>query len=197
MKPVHRWLEASQQQVVQGTFGVPQGIFDTKPVIPRRPTQDITSHQAAVAGVVDTNTQAPEIPGTEQVDGIAQPVVTGMAASLLEAHGAHGQVQLIVRDQDALGGNLEVTGYGSHRPAAVIHIRGGLEQAQIRTAEGQAAEFPMEAALGLECLTKAASQNIRKPEAHVVPGGRVFGTGVAEPDDKADSGGIHEAAEVS
>jgi len=64
---------------------------------------DVVDDLAAVAGVVDADTQAPEVAAAEHVDGVAQAVVTGVSPALLEAHGADRQVQLIVRDQDLFG----------------------------------------------------------------------------------------------
>src|SRR5258708_31448856 len=67
----------------------------------RRARQHIIDDVGFVAGMSYPQTHAPE--GLADMrDGVAQAIVAAMAAPLLQAHRAHRQVELIMRDQDLL-----------------------------------------------------------------------------------------------
>ena len=136
--------------------------------------------------MADAEAQAPEVGGAQLRGDVAQTVVAGVAAALLQAHLTRVDVELVVRDEDLLGRDLVVLRGGLHGAAGVVHEREGLQEPNLTLAHADAAHFRLELALFAHDGAFAARERVDEAEPGVVTGARVFGAGVPEPHDQTD-----------
>ena len=118
---------------------------------------------------------------------VAQTVLTAMAAVELQSHCAGRQIEIVVRDEHFLGLDLPVAQRRGDRDATLVHIRGRLEQIQRLAVQIDFCRFAVQLRLHPETRALTLSQGVNKPEPGVVPGSDMFGAGIAEADDKAQS----------
>ena len=111
---------------------------------------------------------------------VAQAVVTAVAAAVLEAGHASGQVQFIVGDENLGRRDAVVGGQCLNRAAAAVHEGVGLEQQQSPSADADLGQLAAEAGLWLEAAAKGLGDAVGEPETGVVSGGGVAGPGIAE-----------------
>ncbi|MNI32011.1 hypothetical protein D3C73_859090 [compost metagenome] len=121
---------------------------------------------------------------------VAQPVVTAMAAALLELGNARRQVEFVVRHEDFFRLDAEETGECRHGLAAAVHVRGGNQQTNIltlmRIAPGQAEIFAVRHKVHALCVRDA----LNKKGPCVMPGLFVFGAWISQANDQFD--GSHD-----
>src|SRR5438132_8595343 len=106
----------------------------------------------------DADAQAPEGVATMD-DQVFQPVVAARSAALLEPQRTDRKIQLVMRHQQALGGDLVEASDGGRDLAAVVHVVHGLDEPQILAADARARELCVEARFS----TKHAPMTARAP----------------------------------
>ena len=134
--------------------------------------------------------------------------MTGQAAADARAHLAERQVDLVVHDQHALQRQLQRAARRADRAAGLVHVGLRAQHGHARSprAVPPAASpapagapldvAPAEAVPGLAELP-ARDERLGDREADVVPGARVLGARVAEPDDQPVDRCAAAAAEAS
>ena len=128
METIHGDLEATGDEILEDPFGLGKGCIDLPGVGLGRTPEYITCHQGTVAGMGDPDSQTPEITTSPECgDGVAQPIVPGMTAALLEANLADGMVELIVSNEDLLGRDGIEAGNRGDRLTAAVHVGRGFE----------------------------------------------------------------------
>src|SRR5690606_28363430 len=93
-----------------------------------RRAQHKTWYLRAMTGMIDAQAQAVkniQIPATGE--NVEESIVSAMAPAFLAFHHAGRQVQLIMSDQDFLGGNAIEPGKGGDSLATAVHESGGDE----------------------------------------------------------------------
>jgi len=174
MQAMHRLLEGSGKQIRERTLRPVDGIFDGNGIISGRSPENIVHHLPCIARVVDPDAQAPEFASAQGAHDIPKAIVPGMAAPLLEANAAGGKIQFVVRHQQLLLGNPEVTRQTGYGLATAVHIGGRLEQPALMTTDVNPTGLTMESGFGLENTTVMPGQQIDEPEARVMTGFRVL-----------------------
>jgi hypothetical protein len=139
---------------------------------------------AALAGMSDSQAQAPEIRRRQARLNVFQAIVPAVAAALLEADAARFEVEVVMDDQGFVGGDLVEARQRSDRLAGEIHEGHRLQQPQFVDASDAAKEFPLRRQ---RCL-QANAQLVDEPEADIVPVVFVLAAGVAEADNQAGWG---------
>src|SRR5260221_13325729 len=133
--------------------------------------------------MADADAHAPVIVGEERIDR-AQPVMPGGAAAALDPQLALGEIELVMDDRDLAGSELEEARSGADRFAGIVHEGLRLQHHDAFAADRPFREFALEAILeGREGM--AADDLVHRHEADIVPGARIAGPGIAEPDDEA------------
>jgi hypothetical protein len=139
---------------------------------------------AALAGMADSQAQAPEIGRRQARLDVLEAIVPAVATALLEADAARWQVEVVMHDQRFVGGDLVEARERGYRLAGEVHVGHRLQQPQIvDAAQGGRRTCPAASA----CL-QAPRQLVDEPEADVVPVIFVLAAGVAEADDQAGWG---------
>ena len=95
--------------------------------------EDIIGYLAFVLRFVDSDTYAVILFANEGIDG-TQTVVTAVAATLFEADGTEGEIDIIVDHNNVVGIDLEKLPDGLDTFAREIHVRRGLEKKKIAVA---------------------------------------------------------------
>src|SRR5690606_22684474 len=93
-------------------------------LVPGSTPQDVARHLRAVAGMADAQTQAMKSVVVAQLgNGVAKSVVPTVTTAFLAANHAGGQVELVMGDQDLLGGDaIEAGQRGNRLTAAEILV---------------------------------------------------------------------------
>src|SRR5882762_5024500 len=118
-------------------------------------------------------------------NGVAQSVVTAVSPALLQANAAHRQIQLVVRHQNILGRNLVEVAELTHRDAAAIHVRRGLQQDDFLLAQSDARSLPRVFAVVAKLAPMTARKQVHEPETRVVTSHQMFGAEIAQADHNA------------
>src|SRR5262245_47324599 len=113
----------------------------------------------------------------------AQPVMTVVAAALLEPYGAERNIQLIVNHQQPLGGDPVVAAQPGHRPAGQVHKGQGLAEGDRLPSQPPPRDRRLELA-GPEPGAGPGGEHVRHHVPGVVPVGGVARAGVAQSDDE-------------
>src|SRR5690606_36392091 len=101
-------------------------------------TENVACDLRGMAGVADAQPQAMKSVVVAQTgDGVAQSVVPAMSATLLAFHHTGGQVELVVSDQDFLGGDAVEARHGGNGQAAAVHEGSRDEQTKVLTVESE------------------------------------------------------------
>ena len=174
MQAMHRLLKGSGKEIRERTLRPVDGIFDGNGIISGRSPENIVHHLPCIARVIDSDAQAPEFASAQGAHDIPKAIVPGMAAPLLEANAAGGKIQFVVRHQQLLLGNSEVTRQTGYGLATAVHIGGRLEQPALMTTDVNPTGLTMESGFGLENTTVMPGQQINEPEARVMTGFRVL-----------------------
>ena len=109
MQAIHNPLKFSSQEVGQTALGVIQGGEDTTFLIPGGPSQDVVDDLLPVTRVIDADAQSPEITAAQNIDDVAQTVVTSVTAPLLQTHGADGEIEIVMGHQNGLNRDSVIT----------------------------------------------------------------------------------------
>src|SRR5258708_26442094 len=158
-------------------------LLDPCRLLGREILQHIGQHELLGAGMADADAHAPVIVGEERIDR-AQPVMPGGAAAALDPQLALGEIELVMDDRDLAGSELEEARRGADRFAGIVH-----EGLRLQHHDAFAADRPFRE-LALEAILEggkgmAADDLVHRHEADIVPGARIAGPGIAEPDDEA------------
>jgi len=116
-----------------------------------------------------SESQTGKVATAESINGIAQTVVTRMAAGYLQLDAARREIQLIVGDEDLRSGDFVEAGQGGDRLAAVIHVGLRFQQPEAVTGELRLAHIAVKLALTTKAGAGGAGDRIGKPESGVVP----------------------------
>ena len=138
--------------------------------------------------MADADAQPPVVAAAELGVDVAQAVVAGMTAALLELELAGFQVELVMRDQDLLGRDLEETRQRRDRLARAVHESHGLEQPDRLTFEIAAPGNAEIAAFRVQVDLEFACDRLQPPETGVVTGILVFRARVAQADQQFEHG---------
>src|SRR5882672_4391241 len=150
----------------------------------RRTPQHVVEHVILVAGMADTETEAPELVA-QMRDQVLESVVPARTTAELEAHAPDRQIEVVVRDQHLVEVDLAVIEETLHRKSATIHERERLEDPDLLFTDANLRELALEAALLSKLAVALARERIREPEARVVTRERVFRPGIAQTDDES------------
>jgi hypothetical protein len=150
-----------------------------------RSTQNKTRDLVGVARVANAKPQAVKsILITELRDDVPQPVVTAMAAALLELGNARWQIEFVMRHQDGIDRNPVETSERRYGLAAAVHVGGGNQQTNILTLMSEACGQAKEFALGDEIDSLRVSDTLNKKSPCVVPGLFVFSAWISQANDQ-------------
>src|SRR5690606_1987809 len=107
---------------------------------------------------------------TQAGDGVAQPIMSTMPATLLAFHHTGGQIQFVVGDEDFLGGDAVEARHGGDGLAAAVHVGGGDKQANILTVEGEATGQAKKLFFLAQRQVMHLGEALNKKGARVMPG---------------------------
>jgi hypothetical protein len=187
MEAIHGLLELANEEIRQTKFSFFQNRDNTGLIILARAAQDITDNLLPINGMIDANTQTPEIPASQSLDDVTQAVVTGMATAQFQTGSTDRQIKFIVRDQDGLGGYLQVTRHRPQGQAAAVHKGGGFEEPHLGAPKGEPAQEAMKLDLWPELALMPRCQGIDKPKPDIVASGLVLGTWITQTDNQPDA----------
>src|SRR5579872_1593145 len=185
MQAVHRDLRTLGEQDRQYVGGGEQRILDQRGVCGGWAAEHVIEHLRAIARMPDADSQSPERIAHVR-DHVAHAVVPGSAAASFEAHDAGGEIELVVGDEDCLQRHLIEGRNTADRIAAVVHVAHRFEQPDFSLGDARTGELGAMPRLAAERRAVASRQLIHEVKAGVVTRARVFGAGVAEPDDQLD-----------
>ncbi|MNT08558.1 hypothetical protein D3C72_1433040 [compost metagenome] len=150
--------------------------------------QDEVGHllrQAERARMADADAQAPEIGTAQRGLNVLQAIVPGVSAALLELNLARHQVQFVVQHQHLFRRQFVEPRQRAHRLARAVHVSVGLEQQDVVRAQARFGHHAEKGLLKRKRSAQVVRQVVGQPEAGVVPGGFVVGTGVTQSHDEA------------
>src|SRR5690606_12973596 len=151
-------------------------------------TENVACDLRGMAGVADAQPQAMKSVVVAQTgDGVAQSVVPAMSATLLAFHHAGGQVELVVSDQDFLGGDAVEARHGGNGLAAAVHEGSGDEQTKVLTVESETTGQAEKLFFLAQCYVVHLGEALNEKGARVVPGHVIFRARITETDDQPDT----------
>src|SRR5690606_5798877 len=111
---LHGALQIARDAKRQDAEGAFDRLVDRRAVLRRRTTQHIARDGVLVAGMADADAKPPVVVRPHALRDVAQAVVPADAAALLEPRDARRKVELVVRDEDLFGPDLEEAGEHLH-----------------------------------------------------------------------------------
>ena len=121
---------------------------------------------------------------------VAQPVVTGVAAAVLELHQPGLDVQLVMGHQDFFRRDLVKARQSGNRPARQVHEGLRLEQPQRVAIDAGAPDLRLKRLVIGQCDLELVGYGIKPPEARVVARCLVLGARISQADKQLDHGQI-------
>src|SRR5277367_1898590 len=171
-------LEQQRYGIRRGTHRLQHQIF----LDAWRAREHVIDDFGLVAGMTDAQTNSPKI-FADVRDGVAQSIVSAMSAALLQSHGAYGQIELVVRNQDLLRQDLEEIAHLPDRQAAAIHIGSRLQQRDFLIADVDSSRLAREFSIIAKFAVMTARKQLHEPETRVVASHLMFRAWIAQTND--------------
>src|SRR5690606_25507284 len=171
----------AKRQDAEGAF---DRLVDRRAVLRRRTTQHIARDGVLVAGMADADAKPPVVVRPHALRDVAQAVVPADAAALLEPRDARRKVELVVRDEDLFGPDLEEAGEHLHGTPARIHEALRQEQPGARALEAGDERLVLGVLAEVGALRDGKA--LHQPRAGVVARALVLLARVAKADDETD-----------
>src|SRR5258708_15542498 len=118
-------------------------------------------------------------------DGLPQAIVAAMTAGLLEAHGADGKVEFVMRHEDIRGQDLVEIAQLPDRQAAAIHISRRLQQHYLMAFDSDLCGLARIFSVVAKLAAMSARKQVHKPETRIVTGHLMFRSWIAQADDNS------------
>src|SRR5690606_39233078 len=129
--------------------------------------------------MADADAQPPEILA-DVLGDVADAVVAGMAAIELQLRAARRQIDLVVYDEDVRRLDLVVAHGGGDGLPAQVHVRQRLQQPDPAARDRQLRRLAVQLLVLREACPMLAREQVREPEARIVPGELILRPGIAE-----------------
>ena len=187
----HRLGHVAAGHQLEGFERFADAVLDRLALRQRRLAQHVAGDLVAMARMADAQPQAPEVAAAQLGLHVLEPVVAGVAATLLELELAGGDLELVVDGEDLLRRDLEEARQRRHRLAGEVHVGHRLQQPD-RAGRARRIVHPGDQArvlrVQLRRRLQAARERIDPPEPGVVAGVLVFRAGIAQADKETNHG---------